>query len=73
MRYNEMIRMLREDNDKSQTEIAAILGVGQRTYSDYESGKTRIPVDGLMKLAKYYDVDMDYICGLAESNRGFPK
>ena len=73
MRYNEKIRMLREDNDKSQTEIAAILGVGQRTYSDYESGKTRIPVDSLMKLAKYYDVDMDYICGLAESNRGFPK
>jgi len=45
MNYMERIRALREDHDKTQTEIAQLLKVGQKTYSDYELGKTRIPVD----------------------------
>ena len=64
MKYSDRIRQLREDNDKTQSEIAALLKVGQRTYCDYELGKTRIPVDSLILLAKYYSVSMDYLCGL---------
>ena len=52
MNYAERIRVLREDNDKTQAEIAKLLKVGQRTYCDYELGKTRIPVDSLIVLAK---------------------
>ena len=66
MRYNERIRALREDSDKTQSEIAQILNIGQKTYSDYELGKTRIPVDSLIVLAKLYDVSMDYICGISD-------
>ena len=66
MRYNERIRALREDSDKTQSEIAQILNIGQKTYSDYELGKTRIPVDSLIILAKLYDVSMDYICGISD-------
>lgn len=64
MKYAERIRELREDNDKTQAEIATLLKIGQRTYCDYELGKTRIPVDSLIILAKYYGVSMDYLCGL---------
>lgn len=73
MSYAERIRALREDKDKSQVEVAALLGVGQRTYCDYELGKTRIPVDSLMILAKFYNVSMDYICGLCDAKGHFPK
>ena len=66
MKYSERIRALREDRDKTQAEIAALLKVGQRTYCDYELGNTRIPVDSLIILAKYYQVSMDYICGLSD-------
>ena len=66
MRYNERIRALREDSDKTQSEIAQILNIGQKTYYDYELGKTRIPVDSLIILAKLYDVSMDYICGISD-------
>jgi len=66
MKYSERIRALREDRDKTQTEIAALLKVGQRTYCDYELGNTRIPVDSLIILAKYYQVSMDYICGISD-------
>ena len=72
MSYAERIRALREDKDKSQIEVAALLGVGQRTYCDYELGKTRIPVDSLMILAKFYNVSMDYICGLSDTRTPFP-
>lgn len=73
MNYNERIRKLREDADKTQTAIATLLNVGQKTYSDYELGKTRIPVDSLIILAKLYDVSMDYICGVSAVKNTFPK
>ena len=73
MNYAERIRALREDHDKTQTEIATLLKIGQRTYCDYELGKTRIPVDSLIILAKLYNVCMDYICGVSDEKRTFPK
>ncbi len=73
MKYTERIRALREDSDMTQTQIAQLLKVGQRTYSDYEMGKTRIPVDSLILLAKQYDVCMDYICGITDIRKPFPK
>ena len=72
MSYFERIRFLRESSNKTQTEIAALLKVGQRTYCDYELGKTRIPVDSLIILAQLYNVSMDYICGLSDRRGKFP-
>ena len=72
MKYSERIRALREDRDETQAEIAALLKVGQRTYCDYELGKTRIPVDSLIILAKLYNVCMDYICGGSDIRAPFP-
>lgn len=69
MDYKIRIRNLREDHDYTQTYVASILNIGQRTYADYELGKTRIPVDSLIMLAKFYDVSMDYICGLTDIKR----
>lgn len=73
MRYNERIRALREDNDLTQQKIADLLNIGQRTYADYESGKTRIPVDSLLILAKFYNVSLDYITGASNIYTEFPK
>lgn len=73
MNYAERIRALREDNDKTQTEVAMLLKVGQRTYCDYELGKTRIPVDSLIILAELYDVSMDYICGISDIRTPYPR
>lgn len=72
MRYNERIREIREDHSLTQQKIADLLHIGQRTYADYESGKTRIPVDSLLILAKYYDVSMDYITGASNLATKYP-
>jgi transcriptional regulator with XRE-family HTH domain len=73
MLYNERIRAIREDRDLTQQRVADLLGVGQRTYADYESGKTRIPVERLLVLAKYYNVSMDYITGASDVKRNYPR
>lgn len=73
MNYTDRIRILREDADMTQKEVASLLAVGQRTYCDYELRNTRIPVDSLILLAKLYDVSMDYICGLTNVKGCFPK
>lgn len=73
MKYAERIRALREDNDFNQTQIAELLNVGQKTYSDYELGKIRIPIDSIIVLAKYYNVSLDYICGVSDIKNQFPQ
>lgn len=72
MEFYERIRALRIDNDLTQDEAAKLICVGQKTYSDYEHGKIRIPVDRLIILAKYYNVDMNYICGLTDIPYPYP-
>ena len=42
--YFPRLRDLREDADKTQKEIAAVLGIDQRVYSNYETGKREIYV-----------------------------
>ena len=73
MKYNERIREIREDNHMTQQTIADLLHIGQRTYADYESGKTRIPVDSLIILAKHYNVSMDYITGASNIKTEYPQ
>lgn len=63
MYYYRRIKDLREDNDLKQKEIAAVLGIDQRVYSNYETGKREIPVHILIKLADYYKVSTDYLLG----------
>lgn len=73
MKYNERIREIREDNSLTQQKVADLLNIVQRTYADYESGKTRIPIDNLLILAKYYNVSMDYISGASNVLTEYPK
>ncbi|HAL63016.1 MAG TPA: transcriptional regulator [Clostridiales bacterium] len=60
------LRDLREDSDLKQKELADFLHIKQNTYSQYENGQRQLPVDVLIKLAKYYKVSTDYILGLTD-------
>lgn len=60
------LKELREDNDLKQKELAEYLHIKQNTYSQYENGQRQLPIDILIKLAKYYSVSTDYILGLSK-------
>lgn len=72
MTYYQRIRNIREDRNLTQQKIADLLHIGQRTYSDYESGRTRIPVESLLILAKFYNLSMDYITGASNVETPYP-
>lgn len=63
MEYIKRIRDLREDSDKTQKEIADVLGTSQTMYARYERGANELPIRHLMKLADYYNVSTDFILG----------
>lgn len=67
MDYKLRIRDLREDHDKTQQNIADILGTSQTMYACYERGASELPVRHLIRLSKYYNVSMEYIVGLTDN------
>ena len=66
MDYVRILRDLREDADKTQTQIAEILGTSQTMYARYERGANELPIHHLITSSKYYRVSTDYILGLSK-------
>lgn len=62
MKY-ERVKELRLELKLTQAQVGEILGVNQRTYSQYELGVRSISVDHLVSLADYYKVTLDYLVG----------
>mgnify|MGYP002536044318 FL=1 len=67
------LRDLREDNDLTQKEVAAYLGIDQRTYSNYETEKRSMPMEQYRSLAIFYKTSVDYLVGLTDSNEPYPR
>ena len=60
MTYVKRMRDLREDHDKTQQDIAAVLGTSQTMYARYERGANELPIHHLLTLCDYYGVTADY-------------
>ena len=69
----EHMRGLREDRDLTQGQVAELLQVLQTTYSDYERGSGNIPVAALCRLARFYNTSIDYLVGLTDERRPYPR
>ncbi len=67
MDYIQRMRNLREDNDKTQQQIADYLGTSQTMYARYERGANELPIHHLISLCKYYNVSADYLLGLSDN------
>lgn len=69
MDYTKRIRDLREDNDKTQQEVAGYLSTSQTMYARYERGANELPIRHLIKLADFYGVSTDYILGRTDNQK----
>ena len=67
------IRNLREDRDLTQKQMGEILNCSQRIYSNYECGDVDIPTQILIKLAKFHKTSVDYLRGLTDVKRPYPR
>lgn len=67
------IKALREDNEIKQYQLAAILGIAQNTYSQYETGKIAFTDEMLIKLSDFYNTSVDYLMDRTREKRPYPK
>ena len=73
LEYIKRLRDLREDFDKTQQEIAELLGTSQTMYARYERGANELPIRHLIKLSLIYNVSTDYILCLTDEPRPQPQ
>lgn len=69
MAHYQRLRDLREDKDLSQRQLVEILNMHKTTYANYEQGLREIPFELVIRLAKLYNVSIDYIAGLIDYPR----
>lgn len=60
------IKELRKEKHLTQSQVAEVLGIDQRVYSNYETGKREILSRHLIALAKFYEISLDYLVGLSD-------
>ena len=63
--FNDRLRELRDSSKLKQEEFADKAGVSQQTISNWEK-KSNITIDGLIKLAKNFNVSLDWLLGLSD-------
>ena len=73
MAYYRRLRDLREDNDLTQDQLVEILQMHKTTYTNYEQGKREIPFELVIRLAKLYNVSIDYIAELISHPLSFKR
>ena len=64
---------LRIDNDKTQKQIAEYLNCNREVYRRYEKGTREIPISYAIKLAEYYQCSLDYLVGLTDCKKPYPR
>lgn len=67
------LKDIREDRDLLQSDIAKILNTTQSQYSLYENGLRTIPIEKLIILSKFYNVSTDYLLGLTNERKPYPR
>lgn len=65
-KFPELLKMLRAERKVSQGSLAKALGVTQQCVSEWELGRTEPTLSALWKLADYFDMSIDEICGRRE-------
>ncbi len=55
------LKLLRENNNFTQEQMSAYLGVGRSAYSNYESGSRSVPLDVMEGVAKLFGVDLSVL------------
>ena len=69
MAFYQRLRDMREDHDLTQVDVAKILDTSQEQYSRWERGIYAMPIEHYKTLARYYNVSVDYLCGLLDKPR----
>ncbi|MBZ2148084.1 helix-turn-helix domain-containing protein [Streptococcus gordonii] len=59
----KQLKLHREQKGYSQNQIAEYLGTTRQTISNWENDKTIIDSHSLIRLADFYQISLDELCG----------
>ncbi len=65
--FSEILKELRSERKISQKALGEHLGITDRNIRFYENGSHRPDFDGLLLLADYFQVSVDYLVGRTEN------
>lgn len=71
--YIKRLKDIREDKDMLQKQVAIILEITRQQYGLYENGLRNIPIEKLIKLAEFYNTSTDYLLGLTDEQKPYPR
>ena len=72
MKYNEILKQLRNNCGLNKKDIAGLLNISQSCYDKYETGLKALQIKHIVTLCKFYNVSSNYIMGLPD-NLEYPK
>ena len=64
--FRERLQLLRGEKKHTQASLGAQLGLSYRTVQSYEQGVRFPDFKGLLELADYFDVSLDYLAGRSD-------
>ena len=67
------IKQLRKEKGYTQVKIQMMTGIDQSDYSKIESGKRYFTFEQCRKLAIALDTSMDYLAGLTDEKKPYPR
>lgn len=70
---NYRIKEIRIDRDFKHKDLAKVLNISQSTYSDLENEISYARADYLIKLSEFYNVSVDYLLGLTDCMKPYPR
>ncbi len=68
---NLRIRDMREDADLTQRQVSEYLLCDQSLYSKYERGERAVPLEIVVKLARFYKTSVDYLVGMTDNTKPY--
>lgn len=64
-----ILRLLRDEKNITQADVANALEIDRTTYTKYESGKSKPDSVMLQKLATYFNVSTDFLLGRTDQRQ----
>lgn len=73
MELGERLKGLRKQKRLTQVAVQMETGIEQTLLSKYERGERIPPTETLLTLAQFYGTSMDYLMGLTDEIRPYPR
>jgi transcriptional regulator with XRE-family HTH domain len=65
--FADRIKECRKNKGLTQKQAAVLFDIAERHWQRYESGEQTPTFDGLLALADYFDVSLDYLVGRSDN------